>query len=63
MTHIVFIRREDDPETPYYTMEVSPRYEVVQVRGTHNSGMNEEVKAFKEAFETEVLDKLRRKTA
>ena len=41
--HIMFIRRKDDPEEPYYTMEVDTKGEIVQVRGDHNCDPTEEV--------------------
>ena len=41
--HIMFIRRKDDPEKPYYTMEVDTKGEIVQVRGDRNCDPTEEV--------------------
>lgn len=60
-THIVFIRRADAPEVPFYTMEVDTNYDVVQVRGLKNCGMTDEVKEFVKQFKSRVLRKLKRK--
>lgn len=35
-TNIFFVRKSDDPDTPYYTMEVSNDYKIVQCRGYRN---------------------------
>ena len=35
--HIVFLRRLDDLETPYYTMEISTSGRIVQCRGFRNN--------------------------
>lgn len=34
---IMFLRRANDPDTPYYTIEVSNEYKIVQCRGYHNN--------------------------
>ena len=49
-TQIFFIRKQEEPETPYYTMEWKDD-RVQQCRGSHNCAMTPEVKAFTEAFE------------
>lgn len=41
--HIMFIRRKDKPDIPFYTMEVSKEGKIVQVRGEHNRAPVEEV--------------------
>lgn len=38
--HIMFIRRMDEPEKPYYTMEVNTNGEIVQCRGFKNNSAN-----------------------
>lgn len=43
---IFFIRKTADPDTPFYTLELNKKKELVQCRGDHNCGMTEEVKAF-----------------
>lgn len=48
-TVILFIRREDDPDTPFYTLEYNPHTEtVVQCRGLKNCGKTPEIEAFVE---------------
>lgn len=47
---IFFIRRKEDPDTPYYTLETTPAGKLVQCRGKHNCSMTEPVKLFAEAF-------------
>ena len=49
-TMILFIRKSDEPDTPYYTMEWKDNH-VVQCRGLRNSDMTPEVKAFTQIFE------------
>lgn len=49
-THIFFVRRVEEPDTPYFTMEYN-RGRVIQCRGSHNCGMPASVKAFVAAFE------------
>lgn len=50
LTHIFFIRKEKEPDTPYFTMEYNNGH-VVQCRGSHNCAMPPAVKAFVSAFE------------
>lgn len=49
-THIFFVRRVEEPDTPYFTMEYN-NGRVIQCRGSHNCGMPSSVKAFVAAFE------------
>lgn len=60
-THIIFIRQADAPDVPFYTMEVSAGFEVLQVRGLRNCGVTDEVDDFVNHFKAEVLRKLRKK--
>lgn len=57
---IVFLRRISDPDTPYYTMEISS-HEIQQCRGYKNNGANNPkpptVRRFEELY-TAYLDKL-----
>ena len=46
ITSILFIRRMEEPEKPYFTLELSPKGEVVQCRGDHNCSYPEEVEEF-----------------
>lgn len=48
---IILIRRLEEPEVPFYTMElVGPEKRIIQVRGNHNCGMTQEVEAFVESY-------------
>ncbi len=60
-TNIVFIRCADEPDKPFYTMEIGTRNEIVQVRGFKNCGMTDEVQDFVNHFKAEVLSKLKKK--
>ena len=48
-TMIFFIRRQSEPDKPYYTLEWNGR--IVQCRGFHNQDMTEEVKQFAAQFD------------
>ena len=51
-TMIYFVRMADQADTPYYTLEISPRDgHVIQCRGMKNCSMTPEVKEFKDGFE------------
>ncbi len=52
--HIMFIRRADKPDVPYYTMEISTEGKIVQVRGLRNCNPTAAVKALIAAY-TEYL--------
>lgn len=47
-TNIFFIRKADNPEIPYYTLELGkkPEYTIWQVRGRHNCSATPEITAF-----------------
>ena len=45
-TSILFIRKTEEPNVPYFTLELNPNGRVVQCRGDHNCGYPEEVKQF-----------------
>lgn len=49
-TNIFFVRKEKEPDKPYYTLEFKNN-KIVQCRGSHNCGMTPEVEAFVKAFE------------
>ena len=52
-TNIFFVRKSDDPDTPYYTMEVSNDYKIVQCRGYRNdtrTPKSDIVKQFEEKY-------------
>ncbi len=44
-TEIMFIRKKEEPETPFYTLELK-KGKVVQVRGAHNSEPKEDIQGF-----------------
>lgn len=45
---ILFIRKKEEPDIPFYTLELNKKNEVVQCRGDHNCTMTDEVKEFVE---------------
>lgn len=59
---ILFIRNKDNPDVPYYTMEVNPKTrKIVQVKGKHNTQPPKEVNAFvkkiKSHYQTDIIAK------
>ncbi len=61
-TSIFFIRREEEPGTPYYTLEWKNN-KIEQCRGRHNCAMTKEVEAFTKVFEKKMLQGLEKQTA
>lgn len=64
--HILFIRRADKPDIPYYTVELSASGNIVQVRGLRNRPMTEEVRDFINNYKqyiAEIFNKKEKKTA
>ena len=65
--HIMFIRRADKPDVPFYTVEVDLLGEIVQVRGLRNCKTTPEVQAFIEEYKQHLAAvfgrEKRRKTA
>lgn len=55
-TLILFVRKIEDPDTPFYTMEWK-NGKVSQCRGMRNADMTPEVKAFVDAFERKMQKK------
>lgn len=55
-TDIFFIRKSEDPNSSFYTMEIQKGI-IVQCRGYKNQSMTEEVKEFVAAFQAEMLSK------
>ena len=49
-TNIFFIRKEEEPDVPFFTMEYK-NGQVVQCRGSHNCGMPANVKSFVNEFQ------------
>ncbi len=60
-TIIYFIRREEKPNEPYYTLEIRPEGKFIQCRGEHNCNMTPEVKEFKDLVVAEFNRRLKRK--
>lgn len=54
-TNIFFIRKEKEPDKPYFTMEWRDN-DIVQCRGSRNCGMTPEVEAFTKAFKKKMLE-------
>lgn len=56
---VLFLRKKDKPNKPYYTIEVSPRdFRVIQCRGKNNKSMGEEIKKIVNKYEEEKLKPL-----
>ncbi len=53
-TIIFFIRKEEEPEKPYYTLEWKGK--VIQCRGFRNCNMTPEVKVFVKIFQEKMLE-------
>ena len=53
-TMIFFIRKKEEPDKPYYTLEW--RGKVIQCRGSHNCDMTSEVKAFVQIFQEKMTE-------
>lgn len=47
---IFFIRKTEQPEKSFYTLEADPKGKFVQCRGDHNCGMTPEIESFKDEF-------------
>lgn len=61
-TVILFIRRAETPDEPYYTMELDPKTEIIiQCRGKRNCGKTPEIEAFTEKWQKQL--KKRKPTA
>lgn len=58
---ILFIRRVECPDKPFFTLELNQELKIVQCRGEHNCSYPEEVKSFIEQWEKDILQKLRKK--
>ena len=50
-TSILFVRRKEAPDMPFFTLELSPKGEIIQCRGDHNRAYPEEVGQFIEAWD------------
>lgn len=54
LTTILFIREKENPDEPYYTMEVKDG-QIIQVRGKYNAAMTPEVNGFVNSFKASKL--------
>ncbi len=61
-TCILFIRRKEEPEKPFYTMEVREG-KIIQCRGKNNCDMTEEVQEFVQAFKRKKLRQAEKKAS
>ena len=48
--YILFLRKNSDPDTPYFTVDLTPEKYVRQIHGLRNCDMTEEIKPFVEAW-------------
>lgn len=55
-TVILFIRKTEELEKPFYTMEVR-KNEIIQVRGMNNCDMTPQIKKFVSSFRKNILEK------
>lgn len=58
-TSIFFIRKEESPDKPYFTMEWRDN-QIIQCRGMRNCGMPPDVKAFVKIFEQKMLEAIKK---
>lgn len=60
---IWLIRKAEEPDKPFYTMETDTDGHMIQCRGKSNCSMTEEVKAFAEGFEHHLQKELEKERA
>ena len=48
---ILFIRKVSEPDKPYFTLELSPKGDIAQCRGSHNCACPQEVTEFLEHWQ------------
>lgn len=51
-TYILFLRKKEDPDTPFYTVEITPEFKIIQRHGKYNKENKEvtEVDSFLKKF-------------
>lgn len=54
---ILFIRKVEEPDVPYFTLELNPKGQIIQCRGDFNCGYPKEVGEFIESWKKDVLKK------
>jgi hypothetical protein len=57
---ILFIRKVEDPETPYFTLELNKYCGIVQCRGLHNCAYPDDVQKFIESWHEWLLKRIRK---
>ena len=60
---IWFIRKAEEPDKPFYTMETDTDGHMIQCRGKSNCSMTEEVRAFAEGFEEHLQKQIMKERA
>ncbi len=60
---ILFIRKINEPDKPYFTLELSRERKIVQCRGNHNCAYPPEVEAFIEQWKKDILNKKKKGAA
>lgn len=58
-TNIFFVRKADEPDKPYFTMEWNHN-KIIQCRGMKNCGMPPEVRAFTQVFEKKMQEAVKK---
>ena len=48
--YILFLRKTSEPETPYFTVDVTPDGNVRQIHGSHNCNITDDIKPFVESW-------------
>lgn len=57
---ILFIRKVEDPETPYFTLELNKYCGIIQCRGLHNCAYPDDVRKFIESWHEWLLKRIRK---
>lgn len=60
---ILFIRKTESPDKPYFTLELSPDGKIVQCRGDHNCAYPDDVKEFLERWQEWMKTKKKKEAA
>ena len=61
---ILFIRKKEEPDKPFVTMELNPKnYEIVQVRAFKNGTPPDNVMEFLKVWKKNIIDPILLKTA
>ena len=60
---ILFVRKTASPDEPYFTLELSPKGEIIQCLGDRNCAYPEEVKEFLERWQKWMKTKKKKEAA